>query len=453
MSKSFRTGIAVAGAAAALILVPGSASAAFDTGHDTQCENAASIAGIGASFQRDAQLAWGATLLAPNPGGPNATGFGYATTANGGCAPFAVGGGQTVTYEPKGSGDGRNAFGASTVTGVAGVRNTNYAFGGADEPPTTAQLAAAVEGPSTGTTDNTNLHTIPVAQSAVAVDIKLPAGCTIANTSGARTITRAAVEGAFAAKSGYTQWGQILPSISGTGCSTKAVQRVVRLDSSGTTFAFKRYLSSIDATDFPSALSNTAWPNDSGSTAVVRGVANGAGSQLAALNGLSDGGIAYADLASSRAAAFDTASAADTTFWALTQRADGVAASPALNSTAGTTTKGANCVNVTYKDAATGTLPTTTGSWASVDGTATGTGYGICALTYALAWEQASKANVGIPAGQASITQDQARAVKDYLGFDIKTAGGQSQLAAAGYQALPPAVQTAAQAGVTALNY
>jgi ABC-type phosphate transport system substrate-binding protein len=450
MSKTFRTGIAVAGAAAALALVPGSASAAFDTAHDAQCENATTIAGVGASFQRDAQLAWGATLLAPNPGGPNATGFGYATTANGGCSQFAVGGGQSVTYEPKGSGDGRNAFGASTVAGVAGVRNTAYAFGGADEPPTTAQLAAANQGPTAGTSDDAVLHTIPVASSSVAVDIKLPAGCTIANTSTARTISRAAVEGAFAAKSGYTQWGQILPTITGAGCSTKPVRRVVRLDSSGTTFAFKRYLASIDATDFPTSLGNTAWPNDSGATAVLRGTANGAGSQLDALNGLTDGGIAYADLATSRGKAFDTANAADTTFWAFAQRTDGAAASPALNNTtsAAGANRGANCANVNY-----GTLPATTGSWANVDGTNTGSGYPICTLTYALAWEQASQANVGIPAGQTPISQDQARAVKDYLGFDIKSAGGQSQLAPAGYQVLPTAVQAAAQSGVNALNY
>lgn len=448
MSKTFRTGIAVAGAAAALALVPGSAGAAFDTAHDAQCENATTIAGVGASFQRDAQLAWGATLLAPNPGGPNATGFGYATSANGGCGQFAVGAGQSVTYEPKGSGDGRNAFGASTVAGVSGMRNTAYAFGGADEPPTTAQLAAANQGPTAGTSDDAVLHTIPVASSAVAVDVKLPAGCTVAETSADRTISRAAVEGAFAAKSGYTQWGQILPTISGAGCSTKPVQRVVRLDSSGTTFAFKRYLASINSTDFPSSLGNTAWPNDTGATAVVRGAANGAGSQLDALNGLADGGIAYADLATSRAKTFDWSGASDTTFWTYQARTTGTAASPALDNTAGATSKGANCATVNY-----GTLPSTTQSWANVDGTNTGSGYPICTLTYALAWQEASKANVGIPAGQTAISQDQARAVKDYLGFDIKAAGGQSQLAAAGFQALSPAVRSAAQTGVNALNY
>jgi ABC-type phosphate transport system substrate-binding protein len=448
-----RTGIAVAGAAAALALIPGSASAAFDAAHDTQCENAGSIAGIGASFQRDAQLAWGATLLTPNPGGPNGTGFGYATTANGGCAAFAVGGSRAVTYEPRGSGDGRNAFGAT-----GGARNTNFAFGGADEPHNPTQLAAANEGPTTSTTDNATLHTIPVAQSSVAVDVRLPEGCEVAESAEDRRITRTALAGVFAAKSGYTTWGAVLPAISGTtasgDCADAPVKRVVRADSSGTTFAFKKYLASIDSASF-AGLGNTAWPNDTGATTVVRGGANGAGPQLDALNArTAEGGIAYADLATSRDKTFDWSGDSDATFWTYVERANGTYATPAVNNNASATgtARGSNCTTATYTNGG-AALPTTTGSWSNVDGTTTGTGYAICALTYSLAWQQASLANVNRPAGQPAITQDQARAVKDYLGFAINAAGGQSQLAAAGYAPLPSGVRTIAQAGVNTLNY
>jgi ABC-type phosphate transport system substrate-binding protein len=454
----FRTGIAVAGAAAALAIIPGSASAAFDTSHDAQCESAGSIAGIGASFQRDAQLAWGATLLAPNAGGPNATGFGYFSTADGGCSAFAIGGSRTVSYEPRGSGDGRNAFGAT-----GGVRNTNYAFGGADEPHSPTQLAAANEGPTTSTADNAVLHTIPVAQSSVAVDVKLPTGCTVAADPDARRITRAALEGVFAARPGYTTWGAVLPSITGTtstgDCSAAPVRRVVRADSSGTTFAFKKYLRSISpngATDFPSSLGNIDWPNSTGATAVVRGAANGAGPQLDALNGLAGGGIAYADLATSRDKTFDWNGADDdATFWNYVERADGEYTSPALENASDATgaDRGSNCVAAEYANGgvAGAGLPSTTASWSNVDATATTAAYGICALTYSLAWERASLANVG--SVQPAITQDQARAVKDYLGFAIKASGGQSQLAAAGYAPLSTGVRAIAQAGVTALNY
>lgn len=448
--SKIRTGIAVAGAAAALAIVPGSASAAFDAAHDAQCENAGSIAGVGASFQRDAQLAWGATLLAPNPGGPTGTGFGYATTANGGCAAFATTGSRTVSYEPKGSGDGRNAFGAT-----GGVRNTNYAFGGADEPHNATQLAAANEGPTTSTTDNATLHTIPVAQSAIAVDVRLPQGCSVPASPTSRRITRTALAGAFAGKSGYTTWGAVLPTIQGAGCASAPVKRVVRLDSSGTTFAFKKALAAIDPTSY-AGLGNTAWPNDTGATTVVRGAANGAGSQLDALNArTTEGGIAYADLATSRDKTFDwTGDAADPTFWAYVERTNGTFASPAVDdSTEATgTDRGSNCTTATYTNGG-AALPTTTGSWSNVDGINTGTGYAICALTYSLAWQQASLANVNRPAGQPAITQDQARAAKDYIGFAINTNGGQSQLAESGYAPLPTAVRTIAQTGVNTLNY
>ncbi|WP_022927795.1 substrate-binding domain-containing protein [Patulibacter americanus] len=459
-NSMIRTGIAVAGAAAALALIPGSASAAFDAAHDTQCENAGSIAGIGASFQRDAQLAWGARLLLPNEGGPNPTGFGYATAANGGCAAFAVGGSRSVTYEPRGSGDGRNAFGAT-----GGVRNTNFAFGGADEPHNTAQLAAANAGPTTATTDNATLHTIPVAQSSVAVDVRLPAGCEVLEAAEDRQISRTALAGVFAAKSGYTTWGAVLPAITGTtaggDCADAPVKRVVRADSSGTTFAFKKYLASIDSASFgPSAgLTNQQWPNDAGATTVVRGGANGAGPQLDALNArTAEGGIAYADLATSRDKTFDWSGDSDATFWTYVQRANGTYATPAVNnsSSATGTARGSNCTTVSYADPtlpATSPLPTTTGSWSNVDAVTTATGYAICALTYSLAWQQASLANVNRPAGQPAITQDQARAVKDYLGFAINAAGGQSQLAAAGYAPLPGGVRAIAQTGVNALNY
>ena len=40
----------------------------------------------------------------------------------------------------------------------------------ADEPPTTAQLKAANEGPTASTADDASLLTVPVAQSAIAVD-------------------------------------------------------------------------------------------------------------------------------------------------------------------------------------------------------------------------------------------------------------------------------------------
>lgn len=458
ITTGLRVGAAAVGALSALAILPGGASAAFDGAHASQCASPASIAGRGASFQRQAQLAWGAQLLAPDPGAAEANGFGYATTPQGGCSAFALGGSFKVTYEPMGSGDGRKAFGASTVNAnpgatppvaqEAGIRDTRIQFGGADEPPTAAQLTQANIGPdhAAGTADDAVLHTIPVAQSSVAVVVKLPAGCTVPAAS--RKISRVALDGAFGASVAYRTWGAILPAISGAGCSDKPLTRVVRFDSSGTTFAFKNYLRAITLATWPTSLGNTAWPNDSGATATVRPAANGAGALLDTLSAqTTNGGIGYADLASARARGYDSATVsvggspqaddADSTLWLSVERKDGAYQSPALNDLKGTATPGSNCRNVSYSDPATGKLPSTTESWATVDGTATVTDYPLCALTYALAWEDMAKASIGHAAGRPDYTQDQARAVRDYLGYALNVNGGQAALAPNGYQALP----------------
>jgi len=478
-----QTSIAVGVVSAAFVALPGSASAAFDAAHDTTCEvsGPVTVDGIGASFQRQAQLKWGAQVLAPDadPLSPYATGFGFLDLFNAstnptghGCSaaartsagPPPVPGSTLVRYTPSGSGAGRRAFGASTTVGQAGVRNTNYAFGGADEAPTAAEIAAANEGPTTGSGDNATLHTIPVAQSSVAVVVKLPANCTVAANSTNRRISRTALAAAFAGTA--TTWSTVLPgaTLTGTGCSTP-VTRVARLDSSGTTFAFKNYLRAIDPTSFPTSQGNTVWPNDTGSTAVVRGAANGAGSQLDALNARANGGIAYADLATARDKGFDWQTGlganSDPTFWLYVERSTGVYATPAVSNNAGATgvNRGSNCVNTTYANAGGAALPATTASWYDVTANETSGGYSLCALTYALAWAQPSQANVG--SLQPAITQDQARAARDYLGFAVeeKTGlngtprAGQSQLAEAGYQKLPEDVRTEARTGVSTLTW
>lgn len=473
LKNLLHTSVAVGVVSAAFVALPGSANAAFDSSHDTTCEvsGAVAAAGVGASFQREAQLAWGAEVLAPNAGGPLASGFGYLDLFNAstnptghGCAAAAVGGSIDVTYVPSGSGAGRRAFGASTTSGQAGVRNTNFVFGGADEAPTASEIAAANEGPTTGTGDDATLHTIPVAQSSVAVAVKLPANCNVIADPAERRISRSALAAAFAGTA--TTWSAVLPdaTLIGAGCSA-TVKRVVRLDSSGTTFAFKNYLRSIDSSSFPTSQANTAWPNE-GTNSVVRGAANGAGPQLDALNARVDGGIAYADLATARAKGFDwdddlATADDDQTFWVYVQRSTGAYASPAVSDdqSASGNQRGSNCAATTYANSGGAPLPSTTQSWFDVTANETSGGYSLCALTFALAWEEPSKANVG--SLQPAITQDQARVARDYLGFVVEDKNGlngtpragQSQLAAAGYQKLPETVRTEARTGVAQLNW
>lgn len=459
-------GITACGSLAVLAMAPAGASAAFVAPNANQCDGAASVVGVGASFQRQAHLVWGTTLLAPDPGTPTAgDGFGNALLANGGCSAFAALGGPRVSYEPKGSGDGRTAFGAT-----GGVRNTAYAFGGADEPHTAAQLTVANLGPNgvadTGGAgsvapgnDDARLHTIPVAASSVAVVVNLPENCEVPQVNASRQLTKARLEGAFAGDSSYDTWGELLPAISeidpdGDPCASEPVRRVVRFDSSGTTFAFKRYLQQANSGRGWSGLGNTVWPNDTGGTATVRSGTAGAGALLTTLSATS-GGIGYADLGAARAHGYDWNGASDQTFWVRTERiSDGGFASPAQDNAAGTSTTGANCEDVSYADASTGVLPaSTTASWSNVDGTPTTSDYGICALTYALAWENPFKANVGRPGGSDLITMAEARSVTDYLRYAVKTAGGQGELARKGYSKLSSGVQALSVAGAGALTW
>ncbi|WP_210492495.1 hypothetical protein [Patulibacter sp. SYSU D01012] len=458
-TTGLRLGAAAVGALGALAVLPGGANAAFDAAHAAQCQNAASLNGAGASFQNTAQNAWGASIVG-GAAAPQA-GFGYASLANGGCTAFRIGGTRTITYTGSGSGAGRRAFGASTTAGQAGVRDTTIHYGGADEAPSAQELAAANNGPDgqAGTADDASLLTIPVAQSAIAIAVKLPDGCTAPT---GRTITKALLERAFGGDVTADQWGEILPSIS-SDCAAKPVTRVVRNDSSGTTFQLKQFLQVVNPGRQPTAwkdTANQAWPNDGGATAVVRGQANGAGSQLDALSARTDGGIAYADLATARGKGYGATDA--TRFWLDVQVDGSNFQSPALQGA-----PGANCRNVTYKDPSTNALPASAkASWFNVTGAGTATDYPLCALTYGLAWEDMAKANVGRANGKPDYTQDQARAVKDYLAYVTNANGGQAALEAAGYQGLPtvdPASTTGAgqagtvlalaQAGVKALTW
>jgi hypothetical protein len=462
-NTGLRIGAAAATATSAIALLavlPAGASAAFDAGFSSACQGDTTIAGRGASFQRSAHLAWGASSFPTNPATATATGIGYASSAAGGCSLFklsADGGSAAISLDPQGSGEGRGAMGATLVSNAAGspgVRNTNFQFGVADEPPKAAEIKAANNGPDgvAGTADDGVLYTFPVLQGAVSVIVQLPNGCAVANTAAAHQISRAALEGAFAGAAGFTQWGQILPSITGTGCATKSFKRVVRQDSSGTTYGLKNYLRDIKSSDFPTTLANTEWPADTGTTAVVRPASAGGGALVQSLKAqTTDGGIGYVDLATARSNGFatDTGTAGDTdqTIWLNVERKGGGSyKSPALDDAQGTTNTGANCVNVAYSDVTTGALPAVKDSWYDVTGSSAAD-YPICILSYAMVWEDLAKASIGHAAGSPDYTQGQARAVKDYFGYVLNSAGGQAALPLAGFQGLPGNSGGTAQAG------
>lgn len=462
--KASAAGFAVAGAAV-LGLLPGATGTAFGAA----CTGD-SIIGTGASLQRDAQRAWGAAILSPVAFPAIASGFGYDATY--GCPAWRIaadGGTKTIGYHATGSGAGRAAFGAA---GAAGVNSrpvspaTVSHYGGADEAPDTTQLANANAGDTSTRSDDAVLNTIPVAASAVAVVVKLPANCEVPASD--RDLTAEQIEGAFDQEAGFDRWDELFPFISGTGCNTTAaVNRVVRYDNSGTTFAFKQYLEPVDATPWSEpGVANRDWPTRTPNWYTAN-LINGAGAQLATLNGTAVGrdnsggtttladGIAYADLSTARAAGFGSTGDTDRTFWVRVERtSDGVTVSPSAYAPGGdaqTGRTGANCDRVTYSN-----VPrATTDSWYTVQGVPTSEDYPICPLTYALAWTTPRGFNYSYTSGASTttpFTQNQQTTVKDYLDYILK--GGQDvELTGTDYSPLPTSIKTIAQTGVNSLTW
>jgi hypothetical protein len=451
----------------------------YPSTHDQPCERSGNlIQGIGASFARTAHLNWGAEIVAPDPAAALPKGFGYDT---GGCTTYklaADGGTKKVTYSPAGSGAGRGAFGATNAAGAA--RNVNVDFGGADEAPTQTQIDNANEGPSIiagPDADDGILHTIPIAQGAVAVPIRIPDGCEIASAS-ARQLSRTKIEGFLRGLTAFDQWYELfgtsnVKASAGGGltdaqCQAKKPKRVVRFDNSGTTFIYKKYLQQAAAGAFdwrePSqggTLANNAWP----AATVNAGVA-GNGPLLDTLTAQSvDGGIGYGDLGGTRGRNYGwdysggTIVPDDRTLWVRIQRiSDNSYISPAKTDNQ-VGAKGARCTGVTYANQP----ADTTSSWFDVDAVLTATDYPICGLTYALAWQSPTSMGIG--------TLGRAVGRRDYLGYLLDRPGlgttppasqcdpsdprygkGQCKLPANDYARLPADVFTKARAGVIQLG-
>lgn len=197
---------------------------------------------------------------------------------------FCPGSGLSVSYEPLGSGAGREA-----------VKNRALPprFGMTDEAPNATETLRIEKGvPGSGdpndplnpnvinTEDDGKIHIVPAAVGAVAPLVNLPNGCTQEKinaipTSAAQPVSRTAEEdknedtipdgvvrlrfskavyeeiwAQGATTPGeeveFLEWGEVVPAFNGVaGCGDKPIVRVVRFDESGTSFAFKDYLNTI----------------------------------------------------------------------------------------------------------------------------------------------------------------------------------------------------------------
>jgi len=421
MSKKggLRAALLASACVAALGATAGSAVAA------PTCVNGSgnpTIMGRGATLQNLAQSTW---IAAYNAACPTATKWNIAAYTGGGS------GGGLSNYGFNG-----NPF---EFNGAGNPLQPNEYIGTDDAPFASSPNPAITNSRSALNTftgrgaGSSSVVILPVAQAAIAIIANPPSGCTLTD------IDNDKLEDAFFGAS-PTTWA----AIGGSGTCSASVDRVVRSDSSGSTFQFKHYLSTIDNTGtwtgLQSAANNTTWP--SGTTLVP---ASGGGGVVTAVSAAT-GRIGYANLADVKAAGSPPA--------ILNVQNDGVTPT---GGTYGDPVDGtnANCGSATYPGA-----PTTSAAnqdWSGVYGgdpdiantSGDPAAYPICVLTYAVALED-DATNTGTLAFGAS----QQDTVQDYLGYvvDNSGTGGQTALAGKYYRALTPAIRAVAVGNVALLG-
>lgn len=483
---------------------PPQANAAFSTG---KCAGD-NIIGRGASFARDAHGVFN----------------GYFKLTN--CSGTPGAGKINVTYEPQGSGAGRTAV---------KVRNDSPRFGMTDEPPVPLEIAQMNTGvgsgdPATDANPNDNgvIHVIPAAVGAVAPLVNFPDGCDVTQLNPeSRTadelggtapnqfslgltrvrFTKDEFEKIWAKESTHDNWVEVFPELTGDAECNKPIIRIVRFDESGTSFAFKDNLRTINEgrgwlTTFgsqgtggtrrwPGFAANggfgvredcskvgnpPAFPSGPGSDSVLpggknpgEGVAGPGQLTSACFNGnqgvvdklvATDGSVGYSDISTARRNA--------ATSLAITPRASAVApfdndiywtqipSGPDLGTFQEPTAdakgfrtdgnEGSNCQSADFTNGG-NPLPTTLEDWSKVSGVNSAGAYAVCSLTYALVFDD--NADVW---GNTPGEESKARTVKDYWESSLST-NAQAQLFTRDYSPLPAPILDIAKAGIAQVDW
>lgn len=373
-----------------------SASAAFPC-------SGSNIVGQGASLQKIAQQ---------NVWGPNFE----TNVCNKGAHP-------TVTYNSTGSGGGLKEW---NHDGARGSINTALQYIATDDAPTAAQI-----GNITSVAGGADLLVIPVAQTSITVSAHPPAGCTM------EEVTNNDMEHAL--RGTLTNWEQFATA---SGSCNAPVKRVVRQESSGTTYQFKNYLYKLRSTSSLPCIGkswqelepieaggspNIDWPESCEArtlSPLLRGAGNGG---VASTIKSEEGSIGYVALAD--------AEAAGAPLEILELQNNGLDPDPGEASFAspvvGTT---ANCGNQVYPVPAGARSTIGTGfnvDWSSVFGAKPyigGSNYPLCALTFVLAFH-------GYQA--AGFTEDNETTVFTYIRRYMVNTEGQSDINGNFYSSLP----------------
>lgn len=532
---------AMAALAVAATAAPPAARAEF-TLH--ACEGSA-ITGEGSSLQKTAQLSFwdtGEVFDSPLFGcGASAPPVTYVSKSSG-CGLDAVGAGDSVT-------EGSCSFPAAEGE-KPGYRSPTDSFGASDFAPDSEEEQHMDAGPTgEGTAGSGKIHVIPVASAAIAVVVHFPNHCALQNpepSGNGNTSTGGAndpggKDGTGDKFSNQTlrvhieakqleeiwqgtvkTWGEIIPmsdflapgangvSETQAKCASTPIVRIVRFDTSGTTYNFKAYLSLLPFTSgggpslWTSSSSavgreNRVWPveskqeepakvnagNECTIAAQICKSSGEGGGALANAVKATNGSIGYLDLATARKEGFDMTPNAkqpgeagfeeeveeggkkviknedDRTYWTPLQtvspkEGDKVGANYVEPTTEPTAhfnivhpaPNGANCAGADYRE-----IPTapagdpTLGDWSKA--IATG---GTTATAYpvcAITYDLAFD-DYATVYGNTPTEEAKARTVKDYLTAIVNNGGG---LKAFDYGILPPEIVADAQTGVAAIGW
>jgi hypothetical protein len=526
---------------------PPQAHAAFAL---NKCEGA-EVQGEGSSLQKNAQLNFWIPQV-------------FDTTLYGGCGSSAP----KVTFNSASSGCGLDTVGAGVAaTGCTafsgneeawvkpGYRDTKQLYGAADFAPSPAEEANIDNGPTgAGTAGSGQIHVIPVAGAAITVDVHFPAGCSLQDpgtgtaASGVGTVNGDTSTGGVNDPTGaptgdlfsnqtlrvhissqkleevwvghITTWGQIVPEgdfLAGTThtasqCAATPIIRIVREDTSGTTYNFKHYLSLLPSSVTPDGptlwtstnsevgTKNTAWPlgsatetgtppsvgikgsgheNECIEAAHICRALEGSGGSLSNAVIATNGSIGYLDLATAREKGYDMTpnptgapgkggfeeTKDDSLYWiplesVVPSSSEGSTGTvktgdfvePTTEAKAHFSPLGANAKGANCAGADYRGIPTTPADPTLGDWSKAiatgGTSYPVCAITYDLAFDDDAAAYNNT----STEMEAKARTVKDYL-TSVVSSAGQFELPTFDYAALPLSIVEIAEGGVNAIGW
>jgi ABC-type phosphate transport system substrate-binding protein len=385
-----------------------------------------------------------------------------------------------IAYEPTSSGKGLGEWGSKnevlTPSESFNKEKLDEFVGtdvGPEGPSTTAgtqiNLMDMAGGDKGGTLNG--VVAFPIAQSAVAVIVSLPVGCSIGSDP---LVKNGALSTAWF--TGAVNFLTLVDSAgvapTGSSCDNNALLQA-RSAGSGTTAGFKRYLGDLNLSLWDSCVltavnseSASCWgnvtPDETG---------NETGGQLAMKVYLTPGTIGYADLSDARAQGFPAPGTVEEhtvgtekflSFIALVPNKgaeagnEGTAQNPEITAT--TNHEGANCEKATYPEPAE-VANNVDWSGAKQSNATAGTAgvYPICTLTFDVAWHKYSLVEWENASTKAKekYTKEQYLTTFDYLRWVIsegQEGSAATKLAEHHFLALPSALVTEDKAGVNMKN-